>query len=84
MERINEIVARTLKSKLLSRRKDIRPEFNFADDLELSDLEFSMLLFYLESALKVQIGDREVEIDSTVKDLVECLTVKCNAFAPVC
>ena len=81
MKKIQNVVANTLRNKLLAARKEINPDFKFSDDLHLSPWEFNMLLFYVEGELKVNIGEDEASIHSTVNDLIQCLYLKKNVHS---
>ncbi len=76
MKKIHQLVANTLRNKLLGRNKEIAPDAVFDNDLDLTAWEFNMLLFYLEGELNVRIKDDEADLHSTVSDLTNCLYAK--------
>ncbi|WP_156026954.1 hypothetical protein [Sporocytophaga myxococcoides] len=78
MRNIKKTVYGILDKEILIHSKKINSTSSFTKDLNLTILDFNLLLFNVENIFKIDIGNNEITPESTIEDLIYCINTKVN------
>jgi|GEM_PF-1438788 len=78
MRNIKKTIYGILDKEILIHSKKIDTSSSFTKDLKLTLIDFNLLLFNVENTFKIDIGANEITPDSTIDDLIYCISTKVN------